>query len=63
MSARGHGARGREGFHIVPLPTCVRAAVGVSWNHWATVPATFVIAFFLFGIEEIGIQVGKGRVG
>ena len=34
-------------------------AVGTSWNHWATIPATFVIAFFLFGIEEIGIQVHR----
>ena len=28
-----------------------------SWNHLATIPVTFIIAFFLLGIEEIGIQI------
>ena len=28
-----------------------------SWNHWATIPAELAIAFFLFGIEEVGIQI------
>ena len=24
---------------------------------WGTVPATFILAFFLLGIDEIGVQV------
>jgi predicted membrane chloride channel (bestrophin family) len=31
--------------------------VDESWNHWATIPMTDLIAFFLLGIEEIGIQL------
>merc|ERR1712146_640774 len=39
------------------LPFGLWAPLGESWNHWAVVPATDIIAFFLFGIEEIGIQI------
>jgi len=39
------------------LPLALWGQLGSSWNHWATVPAEFMIAFFLFGIEEVGIQV------
>ena len=39
------------------LPLGLYEAMGKYWNHWATVPASAVIAFFLFGIEEIGIQI------
>jgi predicted membrane chloride channel (bestrophin family) len=39
------------------LPFGIWPAMGDSWNHWATVPATTMIAFFLLGIEEIGIQI------
>lgn len=28
-----------------------------SWNHWLTIPMTDIIAFFLLGIEELGIQL------
>ena len=42
---------------LVLLPLALWEVTGASWNHWATVPATIVIAFFLFGIEEIGIQI------
>jgi hypothetical protein len=28
-----------------------------SWNHWLTIPATTILAIFLFGIEELGIQI------
>ena len=28
-----------------------------SWNHWAVIPATTILAIFLFGIEELGIQI------
>jgi predicted membrane chloride channel (bestrophin family) len=36
------------------LPFCVADSMG-----WATVPITCGMAFFLFGIEEIGVQVGQ----
>jgi len=39
------------------LPFGLWPAMGDSWNHWATVPATTVVAFFLLGIEEIGMQI------
>merc|ERR1719331_3603182 len=28
-----------------------------SWNHLATVPSAFTIAFFLLGVEELGMQI------
>lgn len=43
-------------FFLVLLPLALWGQLGESWNHWATVPAEFFIAFFLFGIEEVGIQ-------
>ena len=39
------------------LPLALWAQLGESWNHWATIPAEFMISFFLFGIEEVGIQI------
>ena len=36
------------------LPLALWGQLGGSWNHWATIPAEFIIAFFLFGIEEVG---------
>merc|ERR1712151_1485993 len=39
------------------LPLALWGQLGGSWNHWATIPAEFIIAFFLFGIEEVGIQI------
>lgn len=39
------------------LPFGLWEVTGGSWNHWMTVPAELVIAFFLFGIEELGVQV------
>jgi len=39
------------------LPLALWGQLGGSWNHWATIPAEFMIAFFLFGLEEVGIQV------
>ena len=39
------------------LPLAPWGQLGGSWNHWATIPAEFIIAFFLFGIEEVGIQI------
>ena len=39
------------------LPLALWGQFGSSWNHWATIPAEFLIAFFLFGVEEVGIQI------
>jgi putative membrane protein len=39
------------------LPLALWGQLGESWNHWATIPAEFIISFFLFGIEEVGIQI------
>ena len=41
---------------VIVLPFGLYPVLGTSWNHWATVPASDFIAFFLLGIEEIGIQ-------
>merc|ERR1719316_1519835 len=51
-----HTARFLTSFLLL-LPFGLWGQMGDSWNHWTTVPATFVLAFFLFGIEEIGIQI------
>jgi len=42
---------------LVLLPLGLWEVMGAYWNHWVTVPATTTIAFFLFGIEELGIQI------
>merc|ERR1719454_2128086 len=42
---------------LVMLPLALWGQLGESWNHWATIPATFMISFFMFGIEEVGIQI------
>jgi len=39
------------------LPFGIWPVMDKSWNHWATVPGTAIIAFFLLGIEEIGMQI------
>lgn len=39
------------------LPLALWEPMKASWNHWATIPSTFFLALFLFGIEEIGIQI------
>lgn len=39
------------------LPLGLWEVTGESWNHIATVPAEAVLAFFLLGIEEIGVQI------
>merc|ERR1719262_1053132 len=39
------------------LPLALWGPTAGSWNHWATIPATAVLAIFLFGIEELGIQI------
>ena len=37
------------------LPLALWNALGDSWNHWATIPAELAIAFFLVGIDEVGV--------
>jgi len=39
------------------LPLALWGQLASSWNHWATIPSTFVISFFLCGICEVGIQI------
>jgi len=51
-----HTARFLTAFLIL-LPLGLWPVMGGSWNHWATIPTSVTIAFFLFGIEEIGIQI------
>ena len=51
-----HTARFLTSFMIC-VPFGLWEATGNYWNHWLTIPATAFLAFFLFGIEEIGIQI------
>ena len=51
-----HTARFLTSF-MLGVPLGLWEATGGYWNHWVTVPATVGLAFFLFGIEEIGIQI------
>jgi len=44
-------------FFLILLPLALWNQLGESWNHWATIPAEFIISFFLFGIEEVGISI------
>jgi ion channel-forming bestrophin family protein len=44
-------------FFLLLLPLALWPQLSESWNHWATIPAELLISFFLFGIEEVGIQV------
>ena len=39
------------------LPLALWGQFGGSWNHIATIPFTFINAFFLCGIYEVGIQI------
>jgi len=39
------------------LPLGIWPAMGEYWNHWVTLPTSVAIALFLFGIEEIGVQI------
>merc|ERR1719313_2694608 len=42
---------------LVFLPFGLWSVMDKTWNHWATIPATLMVSFFLLGIEEIGIQI------
>ena len=39
------------------LPLALWGPLKDSWNHWFTIPFTFLISFFLCGIYEVGIQI------
>jgi putative membrane protein len=39
------------------LPFCLWEPMGSSWNHWAAIPSSVVIAYFLLGIEELAAQM------
>jgi predicted membrane chloride channel (bestrophin family) len=39
------------------LPLALWGPMKDTWNHWATIPATALLGLFLFGIEELGIQI------
>ena len=51
-----HTARFLTAFLLL-LPFGLWDTAGKYWNHWLTVPETALLAFFLLGIEEIGIQI------
>merc|ERR1719310_2157763 len=51
-----HTARFLTSFMAL-LPLALWGPMAGSWNHWATIPATTILAIFLFGIEELGIQI------
>ena len=40
------------------LPLAIWGVDG-SWNHLVTIPSSAAIVFFLLGIEELGLQVGR----
>jgi ion channel-forming bestrophin family protein len=39
------------------LPLALYKPFEYSWNHWAMIPASAIIGFFLLGIEELAIQL------
>jgi len=41
----------------VLLPLGIWPVMAEYWNHWVTLPTSLIIALFLFGVEEIGIQI------
>jgi len=45
------------GFWILGLPLGMWRAFGMSWNHLELVPASILISFFFFGIEELAVQL------
>jgi predicted membrane chloride channel (bestrophin family) len=51
-----HTARFLTTFMVL-LPLALWGPMNGSWNHWLTIPATAILAIFLFGIEELGIQI------
>jgi predicted membrane chloride channel (bestrophin family) len=39
------------------LPLCLWDPFASTWNHWAMIPTSCVIAYFLLGIEELAAQM------
>ena len=39
------------------LPLALYEPFKLSWNHWAMIPATFVITGFMIGIDELALQL------
>jgi putative membrane protein len=44
-------------FWLLLLPLALYQPLAGSWNHLATIPVTFFISIFLFGIEELANQL------
>jgi len=44
-------------FWLTLLPLGLYVPYANTWNHWGCIPATFIIAGFLLGIEELSIQL------
>ena len=42
---------------MVLVPLAMWEPMRGTWNHWGTIPASAALAVFLFGIEELGIQI------
>mmetsp|Transcript_48241 Transcript_48241/g.71487 ORF Transcript_48241/g.71487 Transcript_48241/m.71487 type:complete len:413 (-) Transcript_48241:222-1460(-) len=45
------------GFWMLGMPLGLWDSFGYSWNHWGVIPASMTVAFFLFGIEELSVQL------
>merc|ERR1711968_124213 len=50
-----HASRFLTSFLLL-MPFALWESAGSYWNHWITIPEAYALSFFLFGIEEIGIQ-------
>mmetsp|Transcript_62773 Transcript_62773/g.107781 ORF Transcript_62773/g.107781 Transcript_62773/m.107781 type:complete len:404 (-) Transcript_62773:329-1540(-) len=42
---------------LLLLPFCLWESFGASWNHILVVPASALMAIFLFGVEELSVQL------
>ena len=42
---------------LLLVPLALWEPFGTSWNHMSMVPATALLAIFLFGIEELAVQL------
>jgi len=42
---------------LLLVPLALWEPFGASWNHLSMVPATALLAIFLFGIEELAVQL------
>ena len=51
-----HSSRFLTAFLIL-MPFALWESAGAYWNHWISIPEAYALSFFLFGIEEIGMQV------